>query len=284
MTEETATNPAEADEALVEAQAGVEPEEIASETEGQAHEQPEADEEDIEHDGQKYRVPKALKPALMMQADYTRKTQELAEQRKAFEASREQSQKSDAEHIQAHAEVVSLDQAIQQWSQVDWDAYQAQDPQAAMRDWRRFQELKEARQSKASELQQKEQQRALDQQRSHAKRVEESAAVLARDIPGWNDKLVQELDAFGGQLGFTPEERFRLSADPRIVKILHQAFVATQSQKQAKTVQQITEKAAVKPVTTVRGTTARPSVNALSDRSSTSDWMKARNEQVRKGR
>ena len=44
------------------------------------------DSEEVEHEGQKYRIPKALKSALMMNADYTRKTQEVAEQRPAQRA------------------------------------------------------------------------------------------------------------------------------------------------------------------------------------------------------
>src|SRR5215216_3195421 len=50
----------------------------------------EADEfEDVDFAGKQYRLPKELKSALMMQADYTRKTQDVAEQRKALEGERE---------------------------------------------------------------------------------------------------------------------------------------------------------------------------------------------------
>ena len=54
------------------------------------------DSEEVEHDGHKYRVPKALKPALMMHSDYTKKTQDLAEERKALQAG-EQTLKQHAE-------------------------------------------------------------------------------------------------------------------------------------------------------------------------------------------
>ena len=47
--------------------------------------QPEDDTEEVDWDGAKYRVPKPLKDALLRQADYTRKTQELAEQRRTVE-------------------------------------------------------------------------------------------------------------------------------------------------------------------------------------------------------
>src|SRR5438093_10948162 len=42
--------------------------------------------EEIERNGKKATIPAWLKPELMMQADYTRKTQELAEARRAFES------------------------------------------------------------------------------------------------------------------------------------------------------------------------------------------------------
>src|SRR5258708_13030373 len=37
------------------------------------------DTEEVEHEGQKYRVPRAVKPLLMLHSDYTRKAQELAD-------------------------------------------------------------------------------------------------------------------------------------------------------------------------------------------------------------
>ena len=46
--------------------------------------------EEVEHEGKKYQIPKPLKGALLMQADYTRKTQEVAEQRRAVEEQQRQ--------------------------------------------------------------------------------------------------------------------------------------------------------------------------------------------------
>src|SRR5262249_26454182 len=48
-----------------------------------------ADHVDIDwEDGQKYRVPKALRDGFLRQADYTRKTQDVASQRRQVEADR----------------------------------------------------------------------------------------------------------------------------------------------------------------------------------------------------
>ena len=44
------------------------------------------DAEEAEYDGKKFTGPKGIKEAILRQADYTRKTQEVAEQRKQVEA------------------------------------------------------------------------------------------------------------------------------------------------------------------------------------------------------
>jgi hypothetical protein len=49
--------------------------------------EPEAEFAEIEYEGSRYQVPKALEPALMKNADYTQKTQELAKQRELYEQS-----------------------------------------------------------------------------------------------------------------------------------------------------------------------------------------------------
>jgi hypothetical protein len=55
--------------------------------EGQGEQQTTADDaEEIDYEGSKYKVPKPLKDAFLRHSDYTKKTQEVAEQRRAHEA------------------------------------------------------------------------------------------------------------------------------------------------------------------------------------------------------
>ena len=107
MSEETTTNPVEGEDNAP----AILPDTQEVDTEGQDEQQlddegnaidPPDDGEEIEHEGRKYLVPAALKPLLLMQADYTRKTQEVAEQRRAVQAER---------------------QALHQTSQAELDAY-----------------------------------------------------------------------------------------------------------------------------------------------------------------
>ena len=86
MENDDTTNPAEAEDANIEAEAEVENNEPELDEHGDPSEaEAEGDDElvEIERDGKTYKIPAALKPELMMQADYPRKTQELAAERKA---------------------------------------------------------------------------------------------------------------------------------------------------------------------------------------------------------
>src|SRR5690349_1139844 len=122
-----ATNPAPgevAPAAEVETDEEIAATETDLETEGEEGEaaQPEPDEtEEVEHEGKKYKIPKPLKGALLMQADYTRKTQEVAEQRKQVEAERArfaEEQKLIAESISEFGKVQALNDALAQYDKV----------------------------------------------------------------------------------------------------------------------------------------------------------------------
>ena len=79
---------------------------------------------EVELDGEVHSLPAALKGAFLRQADYTRKTQELAEHRRALEAER----RALGDHARAQAgvsrerlQLASLDDQIEEFQGVDWD-------------------------------------------------------------------------------------------------------------------------------------------------------------------
>jgi hypothetical protein len=117
------------------------------------------DDEELDIDGHKVKLPKSVAEKLaaerLMQADYTRKTQELAEQRKAFEAERQAVSKADAEEMSARANLTLIDHQLNQFSQVNWNAWNDQDPFEAQKAFQQFQLLKDAKQQTAQFLGQK---------------------------------------------------------------------------------------------------------------------------------
>jgi len=290
MTEETATNQMDAEAQQAEVPEGVvdaeeaqtdneSPESSEQPQDGQAT-PPDDEEEEVELDGKKYRVPKALKGAIMMHADYTRKTQELAELRRAAEAEKAKFQQANAEHMQALATVTALDQQLQQFEQINWQQLSDTDPLQAQKLWMQYTQLKDARQQTIARLQQMEQQRAFETQQELAKRIEEGHAVLKRDIPNWGPELAKQINEFAvKEFGFQPHELSQV-IDPRVVKVLHAAMVGSQLLKKQQGSARSNQTA--KPVTKVGGTNApaRRDMNSMP----INEWMKARNEQLRKSK
>lgn len=245
------------------------------------------DSEEIELEGQKVKVPKAVKPLLMMQADYTRKTQEVAEQRKAVEAEREavaNQAKAEREYIQEIAQVVAIDNALKQYEQVNWQQLNAQDPVQAQALFFQFQQLKDARNAAAGQIQQKEltrkqqeEQQALAKQQESAKRREECYATIAKEIKGWGSDLAKQLDATASEFGFTSQELGQWT-DPRLVKLLHEAHVGRQLLKK-QTPPTPKPQQPPKPVPQV-GTGGSPAKKDP-ERMSMDEWVKRRRAEVR---
>lgn len=195
-----------------------------------------SDDEEIEHEGEKYRVPKKLKDSFLMQADYTRKTQEIANQRKELELKTQDIQRRSQEqqqYLNEVAEAISLDKQIAQFKGVDWNALIDRDPVEAMRLDRQMRELTEQRNQVVSGITHKQQQQAMESQQATVKQLQEASAMLTRDIPGWGPDMQRTIVEFGQENGYTPHE-LSVVVDPRAVKMLHKAMLYDQlTKKQA---------------------------------------------------
>lgn len=186
----------------------------------------ESDDEEIDYEGEKFRVPKKLRDAFLRQQDYTQKTQSVAEQRKAVEAHAQQIQQqaqAQQQHIAEYAEAFALDSQLKQYQDVNWQQLIDQDPVQAMKLDRQMRELQQRRDQVVSSVTQKQQQQTLQVQRENARRLQEGQAVLEREIKGWSPETGKELIKFGQELGFNAEELSQVN-DPRAVKLLHKAW------------------------------------------------------------
>ena len=79
----------------------------------------------MEYEGSLYRVPKELKEAVIRHADYTRKTQEVAQLRNMAAAERQalqQSQALDADVAEERMQVAGLDAQIKAYKKLDWSS------------------------------------------------------------------------------------------------------------------------------------------------------------------
>lgn len=242
------------------------------------------DHEEVEHDGQFYRIPRALKGAFLMHGDYTRKTQELGEHRRALEAQR-RAHAEEVELAQAdigdRARLHLLDQQIEEYQGVDWETFGQADPQGAQAVWAEFTQTQQMRDQFAWSLTHRTEQGRLEAQRRAAEQLAETGRVLSQEIDGWSPEVAAKLVEYAGAFGVTLEE-LREIADPRLWKILHRAHLGEQMEKQQASAKTLAQSQAVRPAISVTGA-AVPS-GAVRDEMATGDWIRRRNEQALKGR
>lgn len=237
---------------------------------------------EITKDGKAYKVPAALKDEFLMHADYTRKTQEVAELRKQVSAQLEQVQQVTQAEIQSAAAIASIDAQIADFNTIDWDAWEQQDPLAAQSAWRQFTQLKEGRNNAVAQYQQAQHQRTFVQQQEAAKLIEQGQRELAVKIPGWGQEKAQALQTHAMQsYGFHPEELNGIY-DPRMIEVLHDAYQYRQANKQQQTVKKVEAQQAVKPA--VKVTTGKAPPRGLSDKMDINTWVKTFNAQAARKR
>ena len=238
--------------------------------------------EEIEHEGRKYQVPKALKDAFLRQADYTRKTQEVAELRRAVEAERQFVRQTGEAEVAARAQLTAIDQQLAYYQRIDWDAWEDQDPFEAQKGWRQFQQLQNARAQSAGQFAQIAQHRHLVQQQETARLIEDGRAVLARDIKEWSPQLAETLLDHGvRQYGFQRGEIEEFT-DPRMVKVLHDAWQYRKLTGRQQQAQRHAAAQGAQPAARVGASASPPA--GLADNLSVDEWARRRNEQVRKRR
>lgn len=210
------------------------------------------DSEEIEHEGEKYRIPKKLKPALMFNADYTRKTQELAERGRAFEAREQeivQRQQVQQQHIQDVANLMAMDRQLEQFKSLDWNGLANANLEQAQQLRFNMETLQRARDAAANDLHAKSQRSESEAKQATANRTRQAAAELARDIPGWSPELQSKIANACMEVGYSPQMLERTDFAP-FVKLAHKAYLYDQLVKERT---KPSAAAPAKPITKVGG-------------------------------
>jgi hypothetical protein len=257
----------------------------AAETEAPEDRQADPDEAfEVEHEGQVYELPGALKGGFLRQADYTRKTQELAAHRRALIAERQ----TVAAHAQAvgqasgeQLQLAALDHQLAQMRAVDWRAFAAQDPTAAQALWGRCQGMMQARHGLAQGIAHRATQGRLQAAQASAARMADAGRALQQQIDGWSPELAAKLVDYARGHGVTLEE-LGAADDPRVWKIIHRAYQGDQASQRDGTAKVVAQAQAVRPAVVVTGAAA--GAGGVRDELGTKEWMKRRNDLVRKGR
>lgn len=209
--------------------------------------------EEIEFNAQNYRLPRDIAEAVKgMQKDYTVKTQSLAEQRREFEAQAQFQQ----ENIKAVAQVAALDERLAEFGQIDWNTLIDNDPVLAQKLALQRDAVKAKLDGLRGELAQKYQNGKLERQLSEAKLIEQSEAEIKRVIKDWSPELDGKLQKFAvDRYGFPRDQVGEYKKDPKVAKLLHDAFIGQQIiQKQMSKPKLVQE---AKPATSLSGNTSK---------------------------
>ena len=192
-----------------------------------------------------------LQAGYSRQADYTRKSQVLAEQRKQADEELAATQQERQRYLsQLEQFNTQADSKLNELKSTDWTKLKEEDPTEYMlkRDqYRELQENKRTVEEEQKNLQYKSQQ---EQQIKWQEELGRQQEIMAQRLPEWNDptkgpKLKQDIKSFAVKTGFSEQEVDSL-IDARSVDVLHKAMLydnllaAKISNKKAKVVPKVT--------------------------------------------
>lgn len=190
----------------------------------------EDDSEDVEWSGKTFKAPKGLKDGILMHADYTKKTQTVAEKAKALEAREAQIEerlKVTDEELDMRASLKGVNAEIERFKGFDWNAYQQArqaDPFAADEAWNYAQHIRAQKADLESKIGAAQQTRTQQAQRDLAKRIEEAATWAKTNIKGWSPEVEKKVVGFAVESGL-PREFLAKNMSPKLIETLHLAHL-----------------------------------------------------------
>ena len=234
--------PAKADEPIVQASADDATDETPAEE--VSDDQAQADEEEVEIDGEKLKLPKKVAEAVMRQQDYTKKTQEVAEKRRSVD---DRAQYLDAREqllnstFQEAAELQALQKQAEQFKAIDWNTLVSDDPQQALKLNFAHQQLQQQLAEKQGKVQHLVANAEAARKHHLEKQQELGRAELTRRLGKLSDADRTQTLKQGVDLGYTDSELATI-ADPRLFHALYKAaqWDAMQAQK-PKAMQKVAE-------------------------------------------
>lgn len=198
---------------------------------GLQQETPDPDDAEDEIDGVKLRGNKEtlarIKAERLMHADYTRKTQEVAETRKAVDAEREQHQqqvKLGQQLEQDKFQLYAVDSRLRQLSQLNMPAIRQQNPELAEQLRDELMRLQAGRPALLDSLRQKEGQLTHAEQRDRATLAQKALDYLQREFKDWSQDKDRELEQFAKGEGLdTQQLSMFMLKNPAIMRVLNKA-------------------------------------------------------------
>jgi len=231
VVEETEEDEVESESESAEAEETDEPVEEEGEEPEEEEEETEESSYTIKVGGEEYEVDlDELKAGYQRQSDYTRKSQEVAEQRKANEAIQAERLKLEQER-QMYANGLQMlreqqQSKLQEFKDVDWENLKEEDPYAYMLKKDEYRDAQEKARNATQQQKIVQQQQQAQEAQARATFVQDQYSKLTEALPEWSDEnstVKEDIRKFAISSGYAPEEVDQL-ADHRSVLILKKAM------------------------------------------------------------
>ena len=194
----------------------------------------------VKVDGEEFEVSlDELRDGYQRQSDYTRKSQSLAEQRKAYEANLQAVQNERNQYAQV-LEQMSENQnyQLQQFEDINWKELKDDDPMEYMEKRLEYQEAKDRISQLNNERARVHQQNQSEITQVLTEKVQKEAELLSAALPEYADpgsNLKTDIRNYALSLGF-PENEIDSISDHRVVLVLHKAMMQDSAAKGVKKV------------------------------------------------
>ena len=177
-----------------------------------------------------------LKNGYQKGADYTKKTQSLAEEKRAFDMEKGAVIQERQQYNQALSQFQQLmNEQYQQYDNIDWAQLKEDDPIGYMTRKEEMRDIETRHQKAAQEQQQVTHQQQQQYARQHKELVAREMDLLGEKLPDWKNpdkraKLSEELKLYAGNIGYSKEDLDGVT-DHRSLLILNKARLYDKIQK-----------------------------------------------------
>ena len=182
---------------------------------------------EIEYDGERFSVPRKLEKAIMQEADYTRKTQALAEERRQVQYLQKAVESAKAEREFNEA----IGPQLQQLQLIDNYLAQARnvnvadlDIQSGMQHLAQLQQAREHREALKSEIETRKAEHAEQRQQRMVELRQQAAEVIGKTVGPLKPEDKAALKQFTLERGYSESDFDAMELDPRAFTLINDAY------------------------------------------------------------
>lgn len=188
--------------------------------------EPQSDIEEIEWEGAKYQVPSRIKEALMKNADYSQKTQALAEQRKVLDHAQELAKQAQMERAfndsvaGEHRELAVVEAYLEQMGKMNWGNMKTED---VLRAKIEIDSIKERRDTIKQSIASKRGKFDEDMKAALAQHRSKAREMASKAITGFSEDTEKSVRSYAASKGLSDAEIDNVLLDPRSFGIIWEA-------------------------------------------------------------